>query len=245
MSVLVNQQIKAKPMSTLSKIIKWIVILSFPFLLGFGTVRTIIASDYPAFEYPRIAPDAYGWSAEERLALGNATLDYIQRPEPAEEVIYLLKDMRLPEDQATPVYNESEIGHMIDVKILFDGIGRVLRGLMVIVPVGLASLFFINKTEFYETVYKGGWATVILLASIAIFILVGWTVFFTLFHELLFPPGTWTFYYTDSLIRLFPEKFWFDVGAIISIGTLLEGVIVMFIGRYLVRSNASTKPQKS
>jgi integral membrane protein (TIGR01906 family) len=225
-------------MSALAKTIKWVVILSFPFLLGFGTVRTIIASNYPAFEYPRIAPDAYGWTAEERLALGNATLGYIQRPEPAEEVIYLLKDLRLPEDPSQPLYKNSEIGHMLDVKILFDTIGRILRILMAIIPLGLVTLFFIDKSECLETIYKGGWATIILLAAIAIFILVGWTVFFTLFHELLFPPGTWTFYYTDSLIRLFPEKFWFDVGAIISIGTLLEGVVVMFIGRYLMRANA-------
>lgn len=224
-------------MSILIKIIKWIVILSFPFLLGFGTVRTIIASNYPAFEYPRIAPDAYGWTAEERLALGNATLDYIQRPEPAEEVIYLLEDLRLPEDPTQPLYKESEIGHMLDVKILFDAIGRIFRILLFVVPAGLVALFFLEKSEFFETIYKGGWSTIILLAAIALFILVGWTVFFTLFHELLFPPGTWTFYYTDSLIRLFPEKFWFDVGAIISIGTLLEGVVVMLIGRYLMRSN--------
>ena len=219
-----------------TKIIKWIVVISFPFLLGFGTIRAIIASNYPAFEYPRIAPDAFGWTAEERLALGEATLDYIQRPEPAEEVIYLLEDLRLPEDPSQPLYKESEIGHMLDVKILFDAVGRILNWLVVIVPLGLIALYFIDKQQLYDTVFRGGWATIILLAGIAIFIFVGWSLFFTTFHELLFPPGTWTFYYSDSLIRLFPEKFWFDVGAIISVGTLLEGVVVMFIGRYLKRN---------
>lgn len=227
----------ANNISLITSVIKWIIILSFPFLLGFGTVRSIIASNYPAFEYPRIAPDVYGWTPEERLELAEATLDYIQRPESAEEVIFLLEDLRLPEDPSQPVYNEREIGHMLDVKILFDAIGRIFRILLIVIPVGLAALFFIDRSQFFEAIYKGGWATIILLAAIAIFILVGWTVFFTLFHELLFPPGTWTFYYTDSLIRLFPEKFWFDVGAIISIGTLLEGVIVMFVGRYLIRSS--------
>ncbi len=210
--------------------------ISFPFLLGFGTIRAIIASNYPAFEYPRIAPDAFGWTAEERLALGEATLDYIQRPEPAEEVIYLLEDLRLPEDPSQPLYKESEIGHMLDVKILFDAVGQILSWLVVIVPLGLIALYFIDKQQLYDTVFRGGWATIILLAGIAIFIFVGWSLFFTTFHELLFPPGTWTFYYSDSLIRLFPEKFWFDVGAIISVGTLLEGVVVMFIGRYLKRN---------
>ncbi|MEM8857255.1 MAG: TIGR01906 family membrane protein [Chloroflexota bacterium] len=224
-------------MDILVKSIKWIVILTFPFLLGFGTVRAIIASNYPAFEYPRITSDIYGWSDEERLELAEATLDYIQQPEPAEEVIFLLEDLRLPEDPENPLYNDREIGHMLDVKNLFDAIGRIFRVLVVIIPVGLVALFALDKGQFYDTIRLSGWSTIILLAAIAIFILVGWSLFFTTFHELLFPPGTWTFYYTDSLIRLFPEKFWFDVGVIISVGTLLEGVIVMLIGRYLVKNS--------
>ena len=223
-------------MLLLSKIIKWIVVLCFPFLLGFGVVRGVIASNYPAFEYPRIPSDFYGWTDAERLELATATLDYIQRPEPAEEVIHLIADLRLPEDPNTSLYNEREIGHMLDVKILFDQIGVIFRWLVIIVPAGLIALYFLDKGQLYDTIYKGGWSTIILLASIAIFILVGWSLFFTTFHELLFPPGTWTFFYTDSLIRLFPEKFWFDVGVIISVSTLLLGVIVMFIGRYLVKN---------
>ncbi len=223
-----------------TKIIKWIVVLSFPFLLGFSVVRTVIASNYPAFEYPRIASDLFGWSDEVRLELGTATLDYIQRPEVAEDVIHLIEDLRLPEDPSLPLYNEREIGHMLDVKHLFDGIKRLLRILFVVVPAGLIALFFLDRSQMYDAIYRGGWATIILLASIAIFILVGWSLFFTTFHELLFPPGTWTFYYTDSLIRLFPEKFWFDVGVIISVSSLLLGVVVMFIGRYLVRSKLKT-----
>lgn len=220
----------------LAKTIKWVLVLCFPFLLGFSVVRTVIASNYPAFEYPRIQSDLFGWSDEVRLELGTATLDYIQRPEPAEEVIHLIADLRLPEDPSQPLYNDREIGHMLDVKNLFDAIKRILRVLLVLVPAGLIALFFLDRFQLYDTIYKGGWATIILLASIAIFILVGWSLFFTTFHELLFPPGTWTFFYTDSLIRLFPEKFWFDVGVIISMSSLLLGVIVMFIGRYLVRS---------
>ena len=126
---------------------------------------------------------------------------------------------------------------MLDVKNLFDAIGRIFRVLVVIIPLGLIALFFLDKSQLFDTIRLSGWSTIILLAAIAIFILVGWSLFFTTFHELLFPPGTWTFYLTDSLIRLFPEKFWFDVGVIISVGTLLEGVIVMLIGRYLVKNN--------
>jgi uncharacterized membrane protein len=50
------------------------------------------------------------------------------------------------------------------------------------------------------------------------------------FHELLFPPGTWTFNYSDSLIRLFPEMFWFDIGVLISGLALALGVVAALTG---------------
>jgi uncharacterized membrane protein len=67
------------------------------------------------------------------------------------------------------------------------------------------------------------------------------------FHELLFPPGTWTFAYTDSLIRLFPEQFWFDIGVLISVSTLILGSLVALIGYVMSRRGApqsvSTSPR--
>ena len=39
-------------------------------------------------------------------------------------------------------------------------------------------------------------------------------------HDLLFPPGTWIFPFSDTLIRLFPEQFWRDALAALA-GTLL------------------------
>ena len=100
-------------------IVRWLVIVAMPFFLGLGMIRAIIAWDYPAFEYPRIAPDQFGFSDEERLELAQGTLDYLQRTEPAAEVIHLLEELRLPCTDR-PLYNESEIDHMIDVKNLAD-----------------------------------------------------------------------------------------------------------------------------
>jgi len=57
-----------------------------------------------------------------------------------------------------------------------------------------------------------------------------WSTFFVQFHELLFPPGTWTFAYSDSLIRLFPEKFWFDFGVLLSVLAFSLGLIVTGLG---------------
>ncbi|VAW35716.1 hypothetical protein MNBD_CHLOROFLEXI01-399 [hydrothermal vent metagenome] len=221
---------------TLINIIRWIIIIAMPFFLGLGMIRAVIAWDYPTFEYERIPPDQYGFLPEERLAYAHATLDYLQRPESPEEVIYLLEDLRLPNSD-DPLYIESEIGHMLDVKDLVDSIRTIWWIAAVLIFAGLAYLLAqpALRSVGYRAIYQGGLATVIILAGIAIFIGVGWSIFFQQFHELLFPPGTWTFFYTDSLIRLFPEQFWFDIGVIMSVGALLLGVLVTVIGYGLVK----------
>jgi integral membrane protein (TIGR01906 family) len=207
-----------------------------PFFLGLGMILAVIAWDYPKYEYQRIPPDQYGFTPEERLGYAQATLDYLQRSEPPEEVIDLLEDLRLPNSD-DPLYAESEIGHMLDVKDLTDAIRRLWRIAAVLVIVGLAFLLWqpALRSLGYRAIYQGGMATVIILSGIALFIGVAWSIFFQQFHELLFPPGTWTFYYTDSLIRLFPEQFWFDIGVIMSVGALLLGVVVTAVGYGLVK----------
>ena len=221
---------------TVHTAIRWIIIIAMPFFLGLGMILAVIAWDYPSFEYQRIAPDRFGFTPEERLNYAHATLDYLQRPEPSEEVIFLLEDLRLPNSD-DPLYKEREIGHMLDVKDLTDGIRTLWWITAVLVIVGLAYLLLqpVLRSTGYRAIYQGGLATVIILAAIAVFIGVGWSIFFVQFHELLFPPGTWTFSYSDSLIRLFPEQFWFDIGVIMSVGALLLGMVVTGIGYWLVR----------
>lgn len=223
-----------------ANVVRWLVILAMPVFLGFGTIRAIIAWDYPAFEYARIPPDRFGLAPEERLALAHATLDYLRRPEPAEEVIHLLEELRLP-DNDQPLYNERELGHMVDVKHLTDAIGRIFVIAAVIVVSGLVFLLAQPplRPAGFRALMHGGLATVVVLAAIALFILLGWNLFFVQFHELLFPPGTWTFSFSDSLIRLFPEQFWFDFGVLVSVATLMEGVLAAAVGYLLGRGRRS------
>lgn len=214
--------------------------IALPFLLAVGAVRLLIAWDtpsYPAFEYGRIAPDPFGFTTEERLDLATATLEYLRRPEPANEVIYLLEELRLPgTDQ--PLYNEREIGHMLDVKVVADAFTRVMWVLAVVVVGGLIFLFTqpATRPEGAKALLHGGLLTVIIVLAVMIFIGAAWGVAFTLFHDLFFPPGTWTFSYSDSLIRLFPEQFWFDFGLIWTGSILLLGVVLAGVGYALRRT---------
>jgi integral membrane protein (TIGR01906 family) len=219
--------------------VRWLVIIATPFFLGLGGIRALISWEnpsYPEWEYAHIAPDQFGFTPEERLELAEATLDYMQRPEPAPQVIHMLEDLRLPGSDE-PLYNDSEISHMLDVKIVADGIRRVVWVAGAIILAGLLFLLLQPETRVagYKSIYHGGLLTTVILLVIAVFIGLAWSTFFVQFHELLFPPDTWTFYYTDSLIRLFPEKFWFDAGVIMSVLPLLGGIVTAVIGYFLYR----------
>ena len=43
-----------------------------------------------------------------------------------------------------------------------------------------------------------------------VFSLLAFRAFFTAFHRVFFEGDTWLFHYSDTLIRLFPERFWQD-----------------------------------
>jgi integral membrane protein (TIGR01906 family) len=217
-------------------IAKWAVIVAIPIFLSFGTIRTLININFPALEYPRLAPDRYGWTPAQRLALAEGTLAFLQRWEPADEVAYLLEGLLDP-NTAVPIYNEREIKHMLDVKNLTDAVqtGAWLATIVVIGGLGILLWQPTTRPLAYQALYIGGLTTVAILALIAMLIVVAWGFFFQTFHELLFPPGTWSFYYTDALIRLFPEQFWFDVGLILSLTPLFLGFLVAFLGWFLLR----------
>jgi integral membrane protein (TIGR01906 family) len=216
--------------------VRWLVVIAMPFMIGLGAIRAVILWDYPAWEYQRIPSDQFGFTDEERLDLAQATLAYMQRPEPAEQVIFMLEELRLPGSN-DPLYNEREIEHMIDVKVVADGLWRVAQIAIVLVTAGL--LFLVarpfSRRDAYRAVFHGGLATTAVLLSIGLLIGLAWEFFFVQFHELLFPPGTWVFARTDSLIRLFPEQFWFDVGVIISGGALVTGILVAALGYGLLK----------
>lgn len=216
------------------------VIIITPFFLTLFTLRLMISWNspgYPDFEYRRIPPDRFGFTQAERLELANATLAYLRRPEPASEAIHLLRDLRLPGTNQ-PLYSESELGHMFDVKRLADLFRQLL---WILVAVAAAGLFFLlarpaTRSEGYRAIMGGGLLTAGILTTIVLLILVAWNFVFVQFHELLFPPGTWSFAYSDSLIRLFPEQFWFDFGVIWTVGILVQGILLALVGYVLNRN---------
>jgi integral membrane protein (TIGR01906 family) len=126
---------------------------------------------------------------------------------------------------------------MLDVKNVADIFKQVLWFLAIVVAGGLIILLLKADTRVLgaKALKNGGLLSVILVVLIILFMFVAWGLAFTLFHNLFFSSGTWTFNYSDSLIRLFPEQFWFDFGLLWFGLILLEGVVLALVGYALGR----------
>ncbi len=218
----------------LINIIRWILIIVTPLFLTVFTVRVIISWNSPSFpewEYGRIAPDQFGFTPDERQELAEATLAYLRHPDPAEKSIRLLEELRLPGTD-NPLYNPAEIGHMYDVKVVSDQFKQAMWLFAVVLAAGYIFLFARSATRLTgaKTVMQSGIFTVAIVFLVMLFISIGWSLFFTLFHNIFFAAGTWAFSYSDSLIRLFPEQFWFDIALLWTGGILVQGGILALIG---------------
>jgi len=221
----------------------WLVTLGLPILLGFMNIRLLISPAFLRWEYnkPNFPADRYGFTKEERLELAPVAVEFLASPESAEEAIRLLREQTY---DGEPLYDQRELDHMVDVKQRTDIMFRMMWAAAAVVVLGTAALAWREQTRpaAWQGLFNGAVLTGVILAAILAYILIGWDSFFTRFHELLFPPGTWTFDYSTTLIRLFPEKFWFDVGVLIGGGTLVDAVLIGVVAHWLGRRAARVSP---
>lgn len=147
--------------------------------------------------------------------------------------------------QLKVAYTPAELRHLLDVKHLTDTIRLInLVSLLFLLSI-LASFSRLPLTSFRPALYRaigyGGLLTVLSFLTLLLFVALLWSVFFVQFHELLFPPGTWTFSSTSGLIRLYPELFWYRVGLGIVGRIVVLGIVTTITGLYLAR-RAEQKP---
>jgi integral membrane protein (TIGR01906 family) len=215
------------------RVIQGLIILAMPVFLALTAGHLLVNVWYLEYEYGKadFPPDPYGFTQQQRLDLATVSIRFLQRREPAEVAIELLEVQRLPGTDK-PLFDQDEISHMLDVKRFTDVLWRIQYAAGLIVIGGLILLLARKDTrpEGYRALFLGGAWTAGLLAFLVIFVLLSWRMFFVTFHELFFPPGTWTFDWSNSLIRLYPDRLWFDAATIITVGMLLAGAVIGAVG---------------
>jgi integral membrane protein (TIGR01906 family) len=190
------------------------------FLLGLG-LRILLTPIFYNLEYrmPYFPEDPYGMTQAERLHLAPYAVDYLLN----DADISYLGDLTFEDGE--PLYNERELSHMQDVKVVTKSALRVWS-LTVVLMVALGVWARYQKwwQAFRAGLRRGGWLMIGLVAAIGLFGAIAFRQLFVLFHALFFEGDSWLFLYSDTLIRQFPIQFWQDAflwAGIISVGGAL------------------------
>ena len=206
-------------------LLSWLVTILIPIaLIGLG-LRILLTPLFLKIEYnmPYFPPDDFGFTKEDRLRWAPYALNYLVN---SADISYL-GDLKF--DDGKPLYNERELSHMQDVK-------RVTQGALKVWYISLALLVLLAlwswRGDWIQTyslgLMRGGWLMVGLAGVIGVIAVIGIALnpdiffsFFAGFHHLFFTGDSWLFLFSDTLIRLFPIRFWQDAflfAALIALG---------------------------
>jgi len=209
----------------LASILSILVTLLVPIaLIGFG-LRVLLTPLYYRVEYnmPYFPPDEYGFTKADRLNWAAYAVKYLVN----NADISYLGDLKF--DDGLPLYTQRELSHMHDVKIVTKGaLNAWYVALVLLIGLGLWSRFGMWEPAFRQGLMRGGWLMVGLAVVIGLIAVIGIVInpdlffsFFAWFHSLFFEGTSWMFLYSDTLIRLFPIRFWQDAflwAAVIALG---------------------------
>ena len=216
-----------------------ILIVLLPLVLTLTNVRLLLTHLYPQIEYSIIGvpDDPYGLTTTDRIKWANLSMDYLTGSQgidfvrafrfppgvnaPPESCIYYL------DGDCNRFYNDRELQHMLDVKVVLQKVLNVWALAGIASLLAAAALFYFHEISALRGALLGGaGVTLVILVAIVTYLSLDFNDFFVQFHGVFFAAGTWTFLFTDSFIRLFPEKFWEDAFTIIGGGAVLEALAI-------------------
>lgn len=211
---------------TVQTILNWLMPIVVLLAIILTAVRLLLTPAFVNVEYrtPNFPPDSYGFTMEERLKWSQIALDYLLN----DEEISFLGDLTF--EDGSPLYNERELRHMADVKNLtqiFLWIWRAL--LLVLVVLALWAWRGGWQPAYMQMLHNGARLTVILIAVLLVGIALSFNAVFTGFHRIFFEGDTWLFLFSDTLIRLFPIRFWRDAFIIIGVFALGSGGLLWWL----------------
>jgi integral membrane protein (TIGR01906 family) len=207
--------------SRLSLFFSWLTALLVPFALIMLGARLLMTPFFPEIEYrmPGFPEDRYGFTLDDRLRWSKPSIEYLIN----DAELSFLAELKF--DDGAPIYNERELSHMLDVKNVIQMLLKVwLVDLGLLVLLKLLAWRGGWMDAYRAGLSRGGFLTVGLLVALGAFAAVSFWQFFTWFHSLFFAGDSWIFRFDDTLIRLFPIRFWQDAVIYIVGFAILSGL---------------------
>ncbi|WP_457622425.1 TIGR01906 family membrane protein [Persephonella sp.] len=193
-------------------------------IVGFST-RLAFSEWFIDFEYSRkdFPKDRWGLPDDVRKDLAKLGLQAVLSDEGLEK----FKKARLP--NGNRAFRDKEIRHMEDVKNFLKYFFPATY-LSFIVWFGC---FILLKEERWKAVLHSGLFTIGLIITVGLISYINYDFVFTVFHDYVFGEYTWRFRLKDTLLRIYPMKFWFDgtffviaLSFFISVSLTISGVLL-------------------
>lgn len=207
----------------LKTILNLLVTISIPIILCSLSIFLLLSPIFTTVEYqrPGFPVDSYGFSTEERLEYGNLTRRYLVTNQSLDGL------RALAFENGDPLYQERELVHLEDVKVVIQGLLWVFcAALGVVTGSGILARAKQWADSYLKAISWGGRLTTFLLLTVLFFTLISFRALFTFFHLIFFEGDSWLFLYSDTLIRLFPIRFWQDIFIVFGLLTLAGGGIL-------------------
>ncbi len=187
-----------------------------PFVVFLTALRLTLTPFYvrAAYRIPGFPPDSYGFSLPERERYALVSLDYLLN----DAGIEFLADQQFEDGSA--LFNPRELRHMRDVKALTQlALDLWIGALTASVVMGGLRARFWGWPALLADLRGGGIVTLWVMAVLAVGLVVSFQAVFVGFHRIFFEGNTWLFRFSDTLIRLFPVRFWQQVFAFLALST--------------------------
>jgi len=213
-----------------------VVAMLVPVLLVVNGVRVIANDWYVRFEYGRegFPPDPYGLTRAERTELALMGLRSIL-PQ-SEEGIELLRRAWLPDGKAA--FTTRELRHMHDVRSWLGRIYLLHWAALAALAVLAAALALSPRTRAIvpRALGRGALLTVALAVGAGLAVIASYDAFSAAFHGLFFEGDSWRFAESDTLRRLYPDRFWSDTAILLGAGAIAQALVLLVATRFWLRT---------
>ncbi len=209
---------------------RWLVVLlsifiaaSLPVVLVLTGVRVVATDAFLQIEYnrPGFPQDRYGFTKQDRLTYAPYAVRYLLN----DAGIAYLGNLTFAD--GSPLFHPDELRHMEDVKVVTRAALHIhiIASLGLLVAVSLLAWRRNTRDALRRALFTGGVFTISMILTLVVLIFANWSFFFDNFHNIFFESGTWQFSYSDTLIRLFPQQFWFDAAMTIGFFTVIGALV--------------------
>lgn len=214
------------------RIIRLAAQILIPIVIFLSALRALLTPVYvrAAYRVPDFPSDPYGFTHQDRLRWSLVSLEYLLN----DAGIQFLGELEFEAGGA--VFNDRELRHMQDVKSLTQSVLGVWVGSLAALGLLFGASYLVGKEDsLWQGVARGVRWTALAMAALTLLLVVSFSFVFVGFHRVFFEGNTWLFLYSDTLIRLFPERFWQQVFAALVAMTLTLCGALFLLARAMMK----------